>query len=367
MLPITNCYQESLKTRKKIPSDRVLLYAPEGDWAYNHHASITRFNDRFVAQWSNGHIDEDDIGQRVLICHADDFHQWEAARPLLPTRVGKKHEVTMTAVGFHAHQGLLNTYFGQYEYLEPPAWPEKMARVDTRLYAMTSADGITFGESVDLGVALIANLGPQPLRSGRHIICGNVLHPYTDDPAVLTGFVPSGPYELTIEDGLTDQSMLFRNVAKKMGWAQPLCEGSFYQTDDGALHMLYRSSEKRLWLSESYDDGETWTQPEPTDFTDNNTKFKFGHLPDGRFYYVGSPDPEGSRNPLVVALSEDGVRFDRHFIVRDEPYEMRIPGLHKGGVYGYPNTYVDDESMYIIYSVMKENVEVSRVPLSELG
>ncbi len=121
-----------------------------------------------------------------------------------------------------------------------------------------------------------------------------------------------------------------------MGWPAGLCEGSFYQTDDGVLHMLLRTTGPgyagKLWVTESRDDGTTWSSPVETGFTDNNTKFHFGRLPDGRFYYVGCPDPEprGARNPLVLSLSEDGVRFDRHFILADEEYVQRRPGQAQG-------------------------------------
>ena len=74
----------------------------------------------------------------------------------------------------------------------------------------------------------------------------------------------------------------------------PLCEGSFYQTDDSIIHMLMRATDDgwkgRLWLTESKDDGMHWSIPTETAFTDNDSKFHFGRLPDKRFYYVGIPD-----------------------------------------------------------------------------
>jgi hypothetical protein len=150
-----------------------------------------------------------------------------------------------------------------------------------------------------------------------------------------------------------------------------LCEGSFYQTDDGVLHMLLRSDTARLWLTESRDDGVTWSAPVPTQFTDNATKFHFGRLPDGRFYYVGCPDPEPpwQRCPLVLSLSRDGVQFSRHFILAgaDTPYTRRRDGVCKGGDYGYPHTLIHGDALHVIVSRRKEAVEVLSVPLAALG
>jgi hypothetical protein len=114
--------------------------------------------------------------------------------------------------------------------------------------------------------------------------------------------------------------------------------------------------------------GVTWSAPVETGFGDADTKFHVGRLPDGRFYYVGCPDPRSKnvRTPLILSLSEDGRGFDRHFLVADEPYPMHVPGRYKNGEYGYPHTVVHDGHLYIIVSRQKEAVEVLRTPIRAL-
>jgi len=133
--------------------------------------------------------------------------------------------------------------------------------------------------------------------------------------------------------------------------------------------MLLRNAAKlnarRLWLTESRDNGATWSPPVETDFSDTNAKFHFGRLPDGRFYYIGNP-VGGGRTPLALSLSRDGVRFDRHFILGDTHYESRRKGRWKGGEYGYPHSLIHDGHLYVIVSRQKEAVEVLRVALGEL-
>ena len=51
----------------------------------------------------------------------------------------------------------------------------------------------------------------------------------------------------------------------------------------------------------------------------------------------------------------------------DEDYTMMKDGMYKGGLYGYPTSYFDDNYMYVIYSLRKESVEVLRVPLAAIG
>jgi len=73
-----------------------------------------------------------------------------------------------------------------------------------------------------------------------------------------------------------------------------------------------------------------------------------------------------ARNPLVLSLSQDGVRFERHLILATKSTHSSVPGLHKGGLYGYPHTMIHDEHLYVIISLHKEAVTALRVPLSSL-
>lgn len=370
--PITNCYDPDAP-RPSLEVERTFLYRPQTDWAYSHHPAITCFDGCLYAIWSNGRENEDDLGQRVLISACEQWPNWDAPRPLVDSLPGKHSELVLTAAGFHQHDGALVAYFGQYEYS-----PERiengrrqsgdMGHRDTCLRAVVSRDGRQWGEIVDLGVPIVPNHPPQPTASGRLIISGNISFPYTDSLDGLTGWTPTGIYPPDMAATMYDDSEGFWQVRDRMQWPVGLCEGSFYQTDDGVIHMLLRSNVERLWVTESTDDGVSWRPPVETDFTDNATKFHFGRLPDGRFYYVGCPDPEPrwSRIPLVLSLSTDGIHFDRHHVIADDPYEQRRSGLCKGGDYGYPHTMLHRDWLYVIVSRRKEAVEVLRLPIAAL-
>ena len=368
--PITNAYD--LEARyPKLDVERTFIYAPEIAWTYSHHPHITCFKGRLCAMWSNGRVNEDDVGQRVLITSSDDFKAWTAPAPLVDSLPGRHSELVLTAAGFHQHEGTLVACFGQYEY-KPGALtgghrrPSDTSHMDVTLRALTTTDGKTWTGPVDLGLPIVPNHGPQAIRSGRLILSGNVTFPWTDDPSGLVGWTMSGVYPADMADDVVDDSGGFRPVAERLGLPTALCEGSFYQTDDDVIHMMFRSHTGFLWHAGSTDDGETWSAPEPTAFTDDCAKFHFGRLPDGRFTYVGNPRTGGGRCPLVLSLSEDGVRFDRHHVLANEYYKMKRDGMHKGGQYGYPHTMVHDGRLYVIVSRRKEAVEVLRTPIDRL-
>jgi len=75
-----------------------------------------------------------------------------------------------------------------------------------------------------------------------------------------------------------------------------------------------------------------------------------------------------ARGPLRKARSLDGVAFDRHFVLGDEPgIPIRIPGLFKGGRYGYPYLHIMGDRGYVIYSVNKEDIAIGRFRLGDIA
>lgn len=325
--------------------------------------------------WSNGHNDEDAPGQRVLLAHTNDFVNWSDPIVLFGQRAPTNTPVfdgsVMTAGGFHVHEDSLIAYAGCFEYSGDSLSDGKRptadtGHTDTRLLVRTSENAHDWSAIENLELPFIPNHGPQATASGRLILSGGITFPYTDDPRGLSGWTTTG---IVPGEYIVDDSGNFQPIQEQMGWDGMPCEGSFYQTDDGHLHMLLRTGTGRLWVTESLDDGLSWSAPSKTTFTDNSTKFHFGRLPDGRFYHVGNPDPqpEFHRSPLVLSLSTDGVTFDNPHILADEPYFQQYEGLHKVGQYGYPHTLIHNDYLYVIFSRKKEAIEILRVPLDSLS
>ncbi len=344
----------------RLQIERSMIYTPGKEWLYSHHASITHFKKYFIAIWSNGMVDEDAPGQRVVFAVSKDGRQWSPLRVLAAPAVYHNDTLNvLTAAGFHQFKDTLVAYYGEYS-------PK---RQHTHLWAKTSADGEHWSEPIDMHVAVNPNHGPESIAGGRLLISGNFTFPYTDDPKGLSGWKMSSFYPDSLYK--EDNPATFYAPAAKLG-LPPLCEGSFFQTGDGVLHMLLRVTGKgwkgRLWLTESKDNGLHWSLPVETSFTDNDSKFHFGELPDGRFYYVGIPDTlhHYARTPLVLAVSKDGKLFDRQYIIANEPYTLKQEGLWKGGQYGYPHTMIDKGYMYVIVSRQKESIELLRFNIAQL-
>jgi hypothetical protein len=338
--------------------ERAMIYVPDTNWLYSHHPSVTYFKNKFIAIWSNGYKDEDNPGQRVVLSVSKDFYHWSPIRALAVPSFTKDTQNVLTAAGFHQYHDTLIAYYGEYTN----------DRRQTHLWAKTSTDGDHWSDATDMHVAVNPNHGPQSIKNGRLIISGNFTFPYTDDPKGLSGWKMVSFYADSLY--AEDNPDTFEPPAVKLG-LPPLCEGSFFQTDDGMIHMLLRATDNgwrgRLWVTESKDNGSHWSLPVETGFTDNDSKFHFGRLPDKRFYYVGIPDTlhRHRRSPLVLAISNDGKFFNNQYILADEVYSLKREGLWKDGQYGYPHTMILDGYLYIIVSRLKESMEIIRCKIPD--
>lgn len=377
MPPITT-YPQDAASAMRLNAPRVCLYdAAQEANHFCHHGQLGVFGGRIYAMWSNGHQGEGEIGQRILYASSQDGLQWSRPQVLLENVPGPETPLTLVPAGFWDAGDRLVAYAGAFCYAHPRRKQQDASGeyrygvkcTGTRLLALTSTDGVSWSQPLDLNVPLCPNMGPQRLRSGRLLITGNWAHAYSDDPSgigswTLTGYCRD---EACQPKPLRDDPFALWEVSRAMGYPGALCEGAFLQTEDGVLHMLHRSYTPFLYESLSLDDGATWSEPVRTDFQDGNSKFFLGRLPDGQYCYIGNPGPGNSRCPLVLSLSRDGQCFNRHFILEDTPTVRKFPGVFKNGMYAYPHAVVMDDTLYVIYTLWKEDVFVQKIPLGMLS
>ena len=339
-------------------------------WTYSHHASLVYYQNKYYAMWSSGKINEDDIGQRVLMAVSEDAESWSDPIELFPSVEGYG---VLTSAGWYVREdGVLNAYAGLYYYPHHFRPHGDFYHQNTTLLCKTSTDGVNWSDAIDLHVPIIPNQGPHKLASGRLIIDGNVTFPYTDDPCGIEGWTVAGISPCPLEWLQDDSEGFHRLFAEIRGEKNHLCEGSHYQTDDGCIHMLLRNAtpgvvdNKSLFLCESTDNGETYSEPQKPEFTDNNSKFYCMRLSNGKYAVIGNPEKRGMRCPLSILTSEDGVNFDTRYELATEEIPRKFEGLYKGGVYGYPHAIEVDGIVTAITSVNKEDVRVYRFAVSDL-
>lgn len=383
--PITNRRCNITSTR--VPAEEILIFRGKAGGWYNHHHQVTSLDGRLFATFSSAPVNEDEPGQQMMLATSDDGGKtWSEARVLQAAPQGEHGPVVLTSMGIHVHEGVLVAYCGSYDYTafglssyrgdgcNGKGRPEQPFHQDTHCKILVSRDrGVSWKQEGRIE-RFVPNLRPQPLSSGRLVMPGNMWFPYTDDPTGITGWKIAGVPGLP--EGYHDDPDGFWYGRKHRGDSHPCCEGSFYQTADGVIHMMLRTESGWLAVCESHDDGVTYSEPMRTDYSDSNCRFHFGRLPDGRYFGLTCPNLENQddrptimgRTPMVLATSVDGVVFDHHYVLGDEPFgEPSNPGFHKHGRYGYPSYHIFGNDLISIYSIHKENIACKRIPLCALS
>lgn len=126
---------------------------------------------------------------------------------------------------------------------------------------------------------------------------------------------------------------------------------------DGTLEALCRSSNGKIAVTYSHDEGDSWSKVEMTDFPNNNSGIDAVTLPDGRFAMICNPvgDDWGARYPLCVYISENGMDWKEIVNLDSEPVEDG---------YCYPCMIVgSDGALHIAYTWDRKRIKYSRIEL----
>lgn len=320
-----------------VASDRAQVFAVAPEAQFNLHPYIEHFDGAFFAMWSAGADDEDEAGQRVRFV--------TGANPMA---------------------------FGASAYLTPPppAGFRWIARGfwtrDGQLLALASLDEANQGYFGD-SLALYAfpwtgsGWGPQLLVADDTI---NNFPPIELD---------DGSWLMARRDHDWQASFLRGDIG---AWtiapiASPvgvkLNEPTVAELPTGDLVTLFRDNAKGgfLYRAFSEDDGLSWSTPQRTNFPDATSKNTLLRLSDGRFVLLSNPH-QSSRIPLVISISDDGQVFDQMAILRGEPTAPLYPTASKVPGYMYADAVEHGGSLYVIYSINKETIEISRIAIDAL-
>ncbi len=135
----------------------------------------------------------------------------------------------------------------------------------------------------------------------------------------------------------------FGDLSSPGGAIQP----SVIRRDDGSLLMYMRTDSDRIYMSESRDEGRSWTPATPTNLKNPNAAVTLLKLQSGRVALAFN-DSESGRSPLNIALStNDGARWRYNRFLEDE-----------GGSFSYPSlVQTSDGLIHIAYTYNRDTVK----------
>ncbi len=348
---------EGWGTFPQAPFRRSTVYRPkEGDRSYNHHQAICKFGDKFVASWSSGLQHEDYVGQQVHFATSTDCAKWSEPRPVVETPLESK--LVRNNAGLYCSGDKLYSLVGvARDFGRDKAGPGMSVLKDQRIrldvYETSDLRSWTLHEKVCENIYLFE--GPRETAGGRLICSGRDLN---DNHGIV----------LLWEPGEFPGTPRVIDLPNPPGGVRP-GQCTWYQTDDGRIWLFAReyTMSCQLALAWSDDEGETWSELLPTDFPNTFSRAYAGRFPDGRYFIVGNNyDIFLERRSMQIALSNDGLVFDRQYTLVEGATTRRIEGRHKEDGYHYPNCCIDGSNLVVIYSVNKEDIEVGVLDTTEI-
>ena len=333
----------------KIPSEHSIVSDVRYAWGRktNQHNYLSFFDGRFWAMWSDGpglHRSEDPIkhrdivpghdqpGQLVSYSTSEDGINWTEPRDLAgPPDDG----FGWIARGFWVRDGKLLSLVTRY-----------------------NAPGYR-GEGLQLhAYEMVKGQAKEWKHAG--LVYDNAMNNFS--PKML----PNQKWMMSRRDSVGNVYMLVGGTEGIDRWeSYPVIsyEDEEFQAEepywlilpDKNLVAFFRDNKKSgfLYRAFSTDNGSTWSRPVRTNFPDARSKFIGLRLKDGRYVLVSNSNPL-KRDPLTIAISEDGLVFNKMgYLVGDRHID-------------YPHMMEHEGYIYVAFGGAKQTVEVLKIKISDL-
>lgn len=339
--------QLDFETLPRVPGEHAVISDVRSSGGVNQHNYLEHHLGRFWAMWSDGPGVEDRVGQRVSFSTSPDGVSWAEPRFLTPEPTGSGPG--SPHYGTRTDQGL--------RWISRGFW-----RRGDEMYALASLDEAAgfFGPGLALHAFRLSAGGPSWEHVG--VIAEDTINNFP--PKRLPGgewmmsrrshdYRAAGVHVLVGGDRAIDDWESFPVLGS--GEVLSAEEPFWWILPDDNLMALFRDNRRSgfLYRSFSTDRGRSWSTPTRTNFPDATSKVHGTRLADGRYVLVSNANPR-RRDPLTIALSDDGLVFSRL-------------GILAGGRHvDYPYVLEHDGHLLVAFSGGKQSVEVLKVPIEAL-
>jgi len=330
-------------------------------WTYNHGPNLAYWNNKFYCHYLSNPTGEHIPPGVTLVASSIDGKIWEKPKIAFPIYYSANNDASINFFFMHQRMGF---------YVAP----------NGRFLTMGF-----YGEHNGNGVGRVV----------REIYNNNEFGPiyfiWVNDN--WTGEVKYPLYNTSTDKGFIEAcDAFFNDKVKRIQWWEehrhakdrmeffrvPFIDGKekpgqafcFYTLEDSTIVGFFKSR----WVTTSDDKGESWTQPVKCNtLTYGGAKIWGQHMNNGQYALVYNPTNSMARHPLSIATSNDGIHFNNLLNVHSEVPPKRFWGMEKrpgpqyvrGIIEGNGNPPGDD--LWVIYSVNKEDIWISRIPVPVKG
>ena len=315
-------------------------------FTYNHHVDIACWKGWLYVAWDNGRKDEDTWPAREMYSTSTDGVSWSRPAELFPMGISNPLRMYF----YHAANGRMLAIAARRVVRGKMTNATQGGVVVRELlpnHALGPVYSLIKSPAAPAGLPFFADSNDKAFAEA----CGQLLADHT--------FLEQQDYGALLND---QRMKLYDGAPSDFGKA--FC---FFHRKDGTLVGIC----KKGWVVQSSDNGLTWSAATRLrQFTAGTAKEWIQRTIDGRFAWAHDPFPV-NRFPLAILSGDDGITFGGMRIVHGEVPRQRYAGLDKNigpqYVRGISEWNTDgsrtDPAMWLAYSVNKEDIWVSRIPV----
>lgn len=345
--------------------------SPEGyGFTYNHAGMLSYFNGKFLYEYLGGPNGEHEAPSAVFLCMSADGIHWENPREIFPAievdgkyyHGPKKEWIQSEKVPCIVHQrmGFYTSCNGK--------------QLVTTFYGISPDSHTAPNNGYGVGRA-VREIYPDFSLSPVYFLRYNLPGGYNRENTKNFEF-----YEESEDCGFVEacRELLGNRLVTQQWWEEERLDAPFFTCPGGRALSYYTLESGRVMgvfkdslTSFSDDRGEHWNPVRKSLSIETSSGKVWGQkTPDGRYALAYNPAPDSAhRWPLAVITGDDGVNFDHLAAVVPEISPCRYEGALKNLGAQYirgiteANAYPDDQALWLVYSVNKEDMWIARVPV----
>jgi hypothetical protein len=316
-------------------------------FTYNHHVDIACWKGWLYVAWDSGRKDEDTWPAREVYSTSTDGVSWTSPTELFPMGISNPLRMYF----YHARNGHMLAIAARRVVRGKITNATQGGVVVRELLADHSLGPVYTlikSSAAPTGPPFFADCNDKAFAEA----CGQLLADHT--------FLEQQDYGALLDD----QKRMKAYDGAPPDFGKAFC---FFHRQDGTLVGIC----KKGWVVQSSDNGLTWSNAAKLEqFSAGTAKEWIQRTRDGRFAWAHDPFP-ANRFPLAILSGDDGITFRDMRIVHGEVPRQRYAGLDKNigpqYVRGISEWNTDgsrnDPAMWLAYSVNKEDIWVSRIPI----
>lgn len=155
-------------------------------------------------------------------------------------------------------------------------------------------------------------------------------------------------FDISTDGGVTWQKTDFVVAKNSRGKDVDMIQPTLWEDADGNIHAMFRTRAGKIYRSDSFDGGYTWSEAYATSLPNNSSGIDCVMSDNGWLWLAYNPiSVEGIRNKLILSVSKDnGETWEDVTVLESELF----------GEYSYPSMVADGNTVYITYTYTRTKI-----------